>query len=1113
MSLRWKLIIAFVSLALLPTAIIGFYADYVARGLINHAAQTDLAKASNRTALQLDSYILAQLNGIRTEAQQPSLAEYLEVPPDLRPGSVQEINARQILAIFSRKDPTFINSYALLDKRGINLLDTEERQVGNNESGFEYFTTAFSRGLPFASSVLFQEDNDFYISAPVRNEKGEVIGVLRAEYDALMLQSMLLSILPEKGTGNFISIVDMHTYIRLADTGGTNNLYKSLKDLSPVEISTLQTQQLLPPGTRANLTQPAPQFVAGIDNLSQSQFFEAYSDSIKDDALITGTRLKYVPWMVIEGRSQKILSRPILDQRRATILMALLILIAAVLVAVLMSLVIARPVVNLTSIARRITGGDLDAVAPALSDDEVGALAQAFNSMTEKLRQTLAGLQSELGDRKQAEQALRESEERFRKVFNSSPIAICITTLETWKLLDANYAYWDLTGYDAETSIGKNAEELKLWDEPGERDTFVKNLRQKKSLYNPDDYFYHTNGMIRHVISFYELIRLGDDECVLAMFYDMSGQKRTLDALQIAHKESETLRESLASIVTTFELKEVVERILDQIKRVIPYDTASVWRVDGEWQTLVVSRDLPRQVSPADLKFPINNENSSAPILMGEKPYVLSHNVQEELTDFRGPHSYINSWLAVPLKVHGKVTGVIALDGVQKNQFNIHHAELLVTFANQVAIALENARLFADLQDQLRKQIALRSASMVISSSLHLDQVLGEICTQICIINDGTSAYIAQYNRDYTSYALVAEYIGVNANTKEKVSDLGVTYYKQEGAWLFDENSNSEYMILHSDDADLTPWAERTMVEYGGKSILYLPLYVQGRLLGHTELWDSRSNREFTREEILFCRTLAQQAAIAIANASLFEQLQNELAGKKELIGELESKNAELERFTYTVSHDLKSPLFTIRGFLGFLEQDAMSGNQQRLQSDMQRITDATEKMQNLLNDLLELSRIGRLKNESASIRFDELVRDAVSLVQGRIMERGIAVHIDANLPAVYGDQPRLMEVIQNLVDNAAKFMGDQKEPRIEIGQSGEEDGKLVFYVRDNGVGVASEHHDRIFGLFNKLDVKSDGTGIGLALVKRIIEVHGGRIWVESEAGLGSTFYFSLPRG
>jgi signal transduction histidine kinase len=232
---------------------------------------------------------------------------------------------------------------------------------------------------------------------------------------------------------------------------------------------------------------------------------------------------------------------------------------------------------------------------------------------------------------------------------------------------------------------------------------------------------------------------------------------------------------------------------------------------------------------------------------------------------------------------------------------------------------------------------------------------------------------------------------------------------------------------------------------------------------------------------------------------------------REKLIEELEAKNAELERFTYTVSHDLKSPLITIKGFLGFIKEDSRSGNIVRLESDIKRISDATEKMQQLLNDLLELSRIGRVTNKSQEIRFNELIAEALELVHGRISQRGISVHVDEHLPTIFGDRQRIHEVLQNLIDNAAKFMGDQPSPRIEIGQQGELKGKPVFFVRDNGIGISPQYKDRIFGLFDKLDGQTEGTGVGLALVKRIVEFHGGRVWVESEPGKGSTFFFTLP--
>jgi len=265
---------------------------------------------------------------------------------------------------------------------------------------------------------------------------------------------------------------------------------------------------------------------------------------------------------------------------------------------------------------------------------------------------------------------------------------------------------------------------------------------------------------------------------------------------------------------------------------------------------------------------------------------------------------------------------------------------------------------------------------------------------------------------------------------------------------------------------------------------------------------------------------IATAFMVRLITESLFQanrRLQKELKERKQieeehkaLIKELESKNAELERFTYTVSHDLKSPLITITGFLGYLEEDATAGNIERVRHDSQRIKEAVSKMKLLLDELLELSRIGRLMNPPETAAFEELVHEALAAARGRLEARGVTVSIQADLPSVHGDRQRLVEVLQNLVDNAAKFMGDQPVPRIEIGCE-IRDGNPVFFVKDNGIGIEPRFHEQIFGLFNKLNPSIDGTGVGLALVRRIIEVHGGKIWVESETGIGATFYFTIP--
>ena len=267
---------------------------------------------------------------------------------------------------------------------------------------------------------------------------------------------------------------------------------------------------------------------------------------------------------------------------------------------------------------------------------------------------------------------------------------------------------------------------------------------------------------------------------------------------------------------------------------------------------------------------------------------------------------------------------------------------------------------------------------------------------------------------------------------------------------------------------------------------------------------------------ILVSTLLISQALRKIDEA--FTKTQQEIAERKrveaereKIIKELEAKNTELERFTYTVSHDLKSPLITISGFVGLLEADAKSGNTEKFKGDLQRIQDAAEKMQRLLDELLELSRIGRLVNPPSDTPFAKILEEALTLTRGRLMVGHIKVNVESDLPVVNGDRPRLVEVLQNLIDNAAKFMGDQPQPLIEIGVH-KQGNEQVFFVKDNGIGIEPAFRERVFGLFDKLDPRSEGTGVGLALAKRIVEVHGGRIWVESEGrGKGSMFCFTLP--
>ena len=224
----------------------------------------------------------------------------------------------------------------------------------------------------------------------------------------------------------------------------------------------------------------------------------------------------------------------------------------------------------------------------------------------------------------------------------------------------------------------------------------------------------------------------------------------------------------------------------------------------------------------------------------------------------------------------------------------------------------------------------------------------------------------------------------------------------------------------------------------------------------------------------------------------------------------LEQHHAALEQLNYTISHDLRTPLVTIETFLGFLEQDIIAGDQHLVANDMEHVRTAARCMNSLLNDL---GRLLQTKNneQTTMTTFERLTDELTQLVAGPCKIRGtelIIVPCDLDLRA---SQSHLIQIWQNLIENAVKYMGQQTRPVIEIGVSKQADDP-IFYVRDNGMGIDPRDQQRIFGLFDQVDPNNPGSGLGLTLVKRIVEFYSGRIWVESAGmGQGSCFYFTLP--
>ncbi len=225
---------------------------------------------------------------------------------------------------------------------------------------------------------------------------------------------------------------------------------------------------------------------------------------------------------------------------------------------------------------------------------------------------------------------------------------------------------------------------------------------------------------------------------------------------------------------------------------------------------------------------------------------------------------------------------------------------------------------------------------------------------------------------------------------------------------------------------------------------------------------------------------------------------------------ELEERNKQLERFAYVVSHDFKNPLITIKNYLTLIREDSDRGDAESFLRHIDRISSSADEMSRLFERLIDIHRVGWLTNTPHAVRCETVIKDALALVPTASRE-GVEVRIAPSLPIFVVDRTRLVEIFQILLENAVKFFGDESEPVIEIGarMEGEE---VICFVADNGIGIAQRYHEKIFDLFERLDPRIEGTGTGLAMARRIVEQHHGRIWVESGGeGMGSCFCFTLP--
>jgi GAF domain-containing protein len=470
------------------------------------------------------------------------------------------------------------------------------------------------------------------------------------------------------------------------------------------------------------------------------------------------------------------------------------------------------------------------------------------------------------------------------------------------------------------------------------------------------------------------------------------------------------------------------------------------------------------------------------------------------------------SLLGVPLLRGGRATGAIVIYRTEPGHFPDKHVELVNTFADQAVIAIENVRLFTELEArtaQLTRSVgelkALGEVGQAVSSTLDLETVLSTIVSRAVQLTSMDGGSIWEYDQaDEQFYVratdrLPEELVEVQRATLVRKGEgaLGRVAITGEPVEIRDITNESSYQTR----------LREILIRHGYRSVVAVPLLREDHLLGALAVIRTTPG-EFAPEVIALLKTLATQSALAIQNARLYREI--EVKSK-----ELEAASRHKSEFLANMSHELRTPLNAIIGFSEVLSERMFGEINEKQAEYIGDILHSGQHLLSLINDILDLSKIeaGRMELELSDFDVASTIENTLILVRERAQRRGITLGraIDEQLGIIRADERKVKQVLLNLLSNALKFTPEGG--RIDV-QGAARDGSAEISVTDTGVGIAPEDQDRIFEEFRQVGTaykKVEGTGLGLAISRKFIELHGGKIWVTSKVGSGSTFTFTLP--